>query len=318
MSQPVFAEKNVLFHLPPAPPRLESIEWGILLAIVYSDIFDYPMTVDEIHRYMVEVQATPDQVREALFSGNLIPEFVSKHQEFFSLAGRSEIIQLRARRSVCAKTKWNHALKFGTLIAALPYVRMVAVTGALALDNVERDADLDFLIVTSPGRLWLCRAMTLLVVQMARIYKIEICPNYFLAENSLLIQEQNLFTARELAQMVPIFGWDTYLLMRRINTWVLDYLPNSAGPPVKAFPFLHRNRFPSDPARYSIETILGLPPGSSLESWEMNRKIRKLTPNFSTGGEFEFNSMTCKGHLHGHGGNALRKFDERVDRLLSS
>jgi hypothetical protein len=296
---------------------LDEIEWGILLAVAYSDIFDYPMTIDEVFRYLVGVQASSEEINQALFFGNLIPHYLFKQKEYLVLNGRADLIQHRKRRAVWAELKWAQVIKFGTLIAALPYVRMVAVTGALALDNVEPDADLDFLIVTSQGRLWLCRAMTLLVVHLARQSRVEICPNYFLTENSLLIKDRNLFTARELAQMVPVFGWDTYTRMRSINRWVYDYLPNSVGPPLRAFRFMKHHRLTSNPLKFSIEAILRFQPGSWLENWEMHRKINKLSYNLPIGSEFEFNAMTCKGHIHGHGERALRRFGERVSSLMN-
>ena len=60
------------------------------------------------------------------------------------------------------------AVRYGLTIARLPFVRMVAVPGALTMDNVEPGDDVDYLIVTAPDRLWLCRAVVIeLVVKPA-------------------------------------------------------------------------------------------------------------------------------------------------------
>ena len=56
---------------------------------------------------------------------------------------------------------------------------------------------------------------------------ITLCPNYFLAESALRLSTQNLYTAHELTQMVPLFGLPVYQAMRRLNTWTDRFLPNA-------------------------------------------------------------------------------------------
>jgi predicted nucleotidyltransferase len=55
------------------------------------------------------------------------------------------------------------------MVQWLPFVRMVAVTGALAKDNVGQRVDIDLLIVAAPGRIWVCRRFLILAVRVARL-----------------------------------------------------------------------------------------------------------------------------------------------------
>ena len=57
-------------------------------------------------------------------------------------------------------------------------MKMVAITGSLAMDNADLDADIDFLIVTEPGRLWVCRAM-IAALGLSAGHKNHLCFNFF-------------------------------------------------------------------------------------------------------------------------------------------
>src|SRR5205085_8843103 len=116
-------------------------------------------------------------------------------------------------RASVATDYWHRAIHYGHIMGGLPFVRMVAVTGALAMDNIA-DGDVDYLVVTEPGRLWLCRALIVGLVRVAALRGTELCPNYFLSERALVLHERNLFIAHEVAQMVPVAGLETYQRMR--------------------------------------------------------------------------------------------------------
>src|SRR5262249_31219928 len=154
-------------------------------------------------RYLIGVSASRTAVRTLLQSQ--LPQELSRQGRYFTLAGHEATIQTRKSRASAAANYWRRGVHYGRRMSGLPFVRMVAVTGGLAMDNMADD-DIDYLIITEPGRLWLCRALIVGLVRLAGLRGTELCPNYFLSERALVLTERNLFTAHEVAQMVPLTG----------------------------------------------------------------------------------------------------------------
>jgi hypothetical protein len=293
------------------PDRI-ALERAIVQTVAYADIFDYPLTSDEVHRYLVGVSASRSTVRTALSSGRLSPEVLSRNGRYFSLAGRESVIETRRARAQTAADYWRRAVRYGHTMGSLPFVRMVAVTGALAMDNVA-DGDIDYLVVTEPGRLWLCRALVVGLVRTAAFRGVTLCPNYFLSEQALVLSERNLFTAHEVAQMVPLSGMETYQRLRALNRWTDSYLPNAGGPPRRLAPVEPRPRR----TRRIVERALRSRLGSPIEHWEMARKMRKLGQRSNGHAEAAFGPDWCKGHFGDHGQLTLSRYEERVRALES-
>src|SRR5688572_8466038 len=220
--------------IPETEFSLLSMNHAILQTVVYADIFDYPLTENEIHRYLTGFPAPLESVSDALRKGGLVPSLLERAGDYYHLTGREQVVSSRQRRGQVAARLWPQALRYGHMIAGLPFVRMLAVTGSLAMDNVEAGADLDYLIVTKTGRLWLCRALVLALGRLAALQGVRICPNYLISERCLEFPEQSLYTAHELAQMVPLSGFDVYARIRTLNPWVGRFLPNADGAPPRS------------------------------------------------------------------------------------
>jgi hypothetical protein len=236
---------------------------------------------------------------------------LSCRQGYYTLPERECTIETRHRRAKVAAQMWPIAVRYGLDIAKLPFVRMVAVTGSLTVDNVDAGDDIDYLIVTEPDRLWLCRAMVIqFVVKAARQHGHTLCPNYFLTERALVLSQQNLFTAHEIAQMVPITGLATYNRLRELNAWALEFLPNARGQPRNVY----TGGLPRRRASLLAETILRTPAADHLENWERNRKIRKLSQQAapSQQSEIAFCTEWCKGHFESHDRSIMDAFISRL------
>lgn len=287
--------------------ELLPVEEAIIRTVSYVDIFDYPLTLAEVHRYLIGVPAPISTVQKILANGRLVPHHLSREQEFFTLPGREEVVRIRQQRAAAANELWPAALHYGHLIGSLPFVKMVAVTGSLAVDNPYGNVDIDYLIVTQNDRLWLCRAMVIAVVKLAARQGIALCPNYFISERALAFPNQNLYIAREIAQMVPLSGLAIYQKLRQVNGWTTNFLPNADGPGKAIGAESVRGRG----LRSLLEFVLRTRPGSWLEQWEMNRKIRKFSQDSRLNSETSFTPDWCKGHFDAHSQRILNQYASR-------
>jgi predicted nucleotidyltransferase len=288
-------------------PRLEE---AILKTVAYVDIFNYPLTAPEIHRYLIGVPSIESDTDRALYSLSQNSNFLECRDGYYSLVRRGSIVETRKYRKEIAQIMWPKAEYYGNIMAALPFVLMVSVTGSLAVDNADLESDIDYLIVTSNNRLWTTRAMIVLIVRLAAKRGTAICPNYLVTEEAMTFQERNLYSAREVAQMELVAGFDVYQKMRDENKWVTEFLPNASGPP--KMHLIESNAVYNRFHRLSkfAEILFRTPPGGWVEKWEMNRKIRKLS-RLGMGDETAFSSIWCKGHFDNHGRHTLDEFDDR-------
>lgn len=280
-------------------PFDEHLSEAILTTVVYADLFDFPLGSEEVWRDLIGIAASLDRTRFAVdrlvASGALTID-----GPYIVLPGRVGLAHIRQARSERASRLWPIAHRIGRLIGRIPFVRMVAVTGSLAAENPDAAADLDYLIVTVPGRLWLARAMAVALVRLGRPAGIRVCPNYLLSTRALKLDHQDLFTAHELLQAVPIVGSALYRGMLHQNRWSARWLPNrfhrAIASPVK--------REVGSPLQQIGEAALAGPLGNRLDAWEARRKRRRLSV---VDGTARFTDDTCEGHYDHHRDQVLDK-----------
>ncbi len=276
--------------------------------LAYADVFDYPLTADEVYRYLPLADASFDEVAQILADET----FFSKTEDYYPLREREGIVEIRQRRAKVAMRLWRKATRYGQIIASLPFVRMVAVTGSLAMNNTDEGKDIDFMIVTAPRHLWTCRALTLLVARFAKLEGVHLCPNYLVTMKALELEEHSLYVAHELAQMVTLSGMEVYAEMRRLNGWMADYLPKALMAPEMP-PGLKRVQKRSGIQR-ALEILFRLPLANWFERWEMDRKIARLAREQSSSFESYFSADVCKGHIDRHGESVVTALAVRMEK----
>jgi hypothetical protein len=292
---------------------------AVLEALAYSDIFEFPLRLEEIHRYL-PLRADLEDVAETL---SRLGGDVETQDNLYFLAGRAQIVNLRIERERRSRSLLPIALKYGRILGSLPFIRMVALTGSLAVMNVSKDVDFDYMLVTAPSRLWTARAFALLFNRVTRKLGHTLCPNLILAETALEWPQHDLYSARELYQMIPITGMDVYQRLIQANAWAKEFLPNSSSDfPDSVRQDMCSRRFLTTEVVTTIKTILELPLrgpiGERFERWEMTRKIARFSKQVGFGDETIFNAEVCQGNFDHHRQWTQTAMQERMAALQRS
>ncbi len=206
----------------------------IFKTLLYSDIFDYPLTKEEIWNYLV----FDKKILKKDFLLNLKSEkAINQKDGFYFVKNREKLITIRKKRKKYSIEKIKKAKKIIYFLSLFPTVRMVGISGSLALNNCEENEDIDLFIITEAGTLWVTRFFLVVSLKLfgsyrekkSKLVKDKFCLNMLISKDCLRLSKgrRNLFSAHEIAQVVPVFSREsTYQDFIAENLWVRDYLPN--------------------------------------------------------------------------------------------
>ena len=160
-------------------------EIAIARSVIYASLFDYPLTLEQLHHSLIESDQTRAgdsrglrrQRAAAAISSSIATDSSSRWG-----AATSSPSGAGARRAADAFLA-QHRLAL-RLICALPFTRLVALSGSIAHRNLEPDGDLDLFIVTRGPRVWTVTVMLLVLTKLLRRRR-TICANFVLADSHL-------------------------------------------------------------------------------------------------------------------------------------
>lgn len=197
-------------------------------SIYYHDLFDYPLDFSGLVKWQ--------------YGGDLhgmVNMETSKRRGYYFIRGREGLIYKNLLRKRISAKKITIAEKSAKILSFVPGVRMVGITGSLAMANSPEDGDIDLLIITKKGTLWTTRFLVYVTLRLfgiavrkpnSKLQKDHLCLNMWLDETDLVWRksDRNVYTAHEIAQIVPLVGkHDIYEKLLSENSWILDYWPKS-------------------------------------------------------------------------------------------
>ena len=290
----------------------QSLDSAILRTVLYADVFDFALTVSELHRFLMHHSAVPlAEIQRSLDGSPALDDALARSGDLVALKAREALFGVRREREAVATRLWPMARRYAAALAVLPFVRMVALTGALAMRNpASTDDDLDYLIVTRPGRVWLARLATVILVRAVKLTGTALCPNFVLAEDALAQNRRDVYIAHEVAQAVPFFGGALYDRLRAENRWVNSHLPNAAGAPHPG-EIRGLSRATAGVKR-ALEWALDGTLGDRIEAWEKARKVRRFEAMQRAESAARVDDSQVKGHFNDHGASVLAQYRRRL------
>lgn len=201
-----------------------SVKTHVLTRLLYSEIFRHPLTLSELRQYVPALANEDPKLLSELIQAGLIGE----QDGFYYVFDPGNKIPRRIAGMQRASEKLDKAYRIARFIYKFPFVSGVAISGSLSKGILHEDGDFDYFIVTRSNRLWVARTLLVLYKKMfllnSRKY---FCVNYFIDDQALEIQEQNLFTATEIHTLIPVTG-SVFHAFYRHNNWIDTYFPGNA------------------------------------------------------------------------------------------
>jgi hypothetical protein len=206
--------------------NISLLEKSIIKTLAYYDIFNYPLTSDEIFLCLDTNSVTKENLHseiDSLSSKNII----YRKNDYYLLNPDYNSISRREEGNIRADKKMKIANRFSTIISFFPFVRAVFLSGSISKGYMDKRADIDYFIITKRNRLWIARFLLVLFkkIFLLNSYKY-FCINYFVSEDNLEIEEKNIYTATELATLIPTYGSNLYNDFYKANPWIKTYFPN--------------------------------------------------------------------------------------------
>ena len=270
----------------------------MLRSVVYASLFDYPLTLAQLHATLVEVHAEAATVAAWWRDSDFLQAAIEHRDGLYFPAGRSDLIDTRTRREALSRDLLDRDRRLIALVSRMPFVRMVAVSGSLAHLNAERSADLDLFVITAPHRVW---SVTLLMLVVARLlgWRKRMCLNYVISERALRIDPADLFAANQIIHLRPIVGHDVFARFVDANPFVRKFYPNFVvgGTP---YPKTHDPRPTTPPFERAARWIYGRHLARKSVTWQSRDQVR-------------LEAECLKLHTSSHRRDTLARYEAAVD-----
>jgi hypothetical protein len=291
-------------------------ELAIVRSVTYASLFDYPLTLAQLHHALIESEQDASEILAVYEGSELLQDIIEFREGFFFPSGRGDLIAERRRREARSDAFLaEHRLAL-RLICALPFTRLVALSGSIAHRNLEPNGDLDLFIVTRGPRVWTVTVMLLVLTKLLGRRR-TICANFILADSHLAVDQPDLFTANQVIHLQPLVGAEMIERFRTANPFVARCYPNSAKRGART-PLVDVGSRALAMVRRVVETALTLPAPlvervcRQAYAWHLRRKAG----SWRSPEQVRLQSDYLKLHTQSHRHRVLDRFQATVDTLM--
>jgi len=314
--------------------KLTALGKALIKTLVYYDCLDYPLRFDELKLFL-------------FFDSNLIfnedklileldklkkTNLISYKDGFYFLRIREDdnLVELRKQSHKIVKNKIRKTIKIAERLVIIPFIRLIFISGSLALENIKKDGDLDLLVIAKFGRIWTVRFLMVLLTSLLGVRRKKnsknvsnkICLNHFITDRSLFIPLKSIYTAQLYAHLKPLLISDIKLLDKFIedNYWIGKYIYgwDKVKFRIKKSEIKIRQGKISYFIREILEKILNGKIGDWLERVLMifqENRIRKNPLTYKSGGRVVVNNYCLEFHPDSPEKKIIDKYNQTMREL---
>lgn len=264
-------------HLTTPSRPLSLLAVAALRTLLYYDVFSYPLKIEEIWKGLGKTSSTDTILALQSELDHLVQQgCLHRFGQYYSMSKEESLVARRERGNERAEKSMKRAYRMGRFIGRFPFVRGVCLSGSISKGYLEADSDLDYFIITKPGRLWVARTFLIAFkkIFLLNSYKY-FCVNYFIDTEHLTIEEKNLFTATEVMTLLPVYGEQLFHDFQGRNEWSKTFYPNY---PEQSTASTHSGK--SGPLKKVNEWLLSGALGTRLDRYFMKLTMKQWVKKF--------------------------------------
>ncbi|MFK7784247.1 MAG: hypothetical protein AB8B56_03975 [Crocinitomicaceae bacterium] len=286
----------------------------ILRLLCYFDVFNHPLSRNELKALIGKHQ---EQAIQSLLDELLDEKTIYSSEDYFGVRESiADQVKQRTEKEERAKKYYRKLPRYLRMIKAFPFVRGVGISGSLSKNVMHEDGDIDYFIVTAPGRLWICRTLLVLFKKVfllnSRKY---FCVNYFVDEHNLEIADKNIFTAIEVSYLMPVYNTSVFNEFSSENSWTKNFI-NGSSPEFKISPLE-----PKKGLKRVAEFLFYGAWGDRIDLFLMKRTYKRWEKKFKgfDTDKFELTMRTNRGvskhHPRDFQSKVLREYNTRLNQF---
>lgn len=308
---------------------------SILATLIYYDILDFPLTLFEVHKYLINpirlsLSASVGTISLGQVAGELEglvgSGLIGSKNGFYFLPGRDVLPELRIEREKIAAQKWKKFLRIAKWFQAVPYLRAVFASGSLAINNTKRESDFDVLVVIKSGRLYVGRIFLCLMASFFRARRTrsdlvapdKFCFNHYLTDNHLNIKYESLYNAQTYANLKPVLVRENIFgRFFHDNIWINKYLYNFKPGEEFVLRNVAYNFVLAGVGRIG-ELILDSFWGDKIEDWSkkyQQKRIKNNPATYESGGRVIFSDNALEFHPRSFESLAVTKYNQGLKQF---
>lgn len=233
----------------------DSFKNDVIQALRYFAFFSYAPTGEEIYLFLKR-KTTPTQLlmhltemekNKRIYRVRMVHPgkkdekkgiYQRKSPVRYTLGEYSISNARMAKKLRISQAKRRKIQHYIAILRHIPQIKLVGLSGSVAMLNAREKDDVDIFIITAHNRLWTGRFIAIVLAKVLRLHRgygnrntqDKVCLNLFFDEGDLTVplEKQTEYGAHEVLQMKPVIeNGDIYQRFLEANKWVFKVFPNS-------------------------------------------------------------------------------------------